>query len=178
VPDQPLSDDERRALGLASRPHAAFVSTDPEPERLHVARQLAKRLERRGLAKIIDGRLRITTAGQRALHAPLPPEPAVYLRRRYGLTTRLDQAVRDEPEVMAPPSEAWAEIAEARRVSIHADTDAMRLSGLTDPADRLRELLALAAERGGDVRSEVRLIERGIASLDRKLRANTGAAAA
>lgn len=160
----------RKALRLAVRKGGTLVSaTSPLPKGT-VSALVALRLVDAGWATRYGDTLIATTAGKRRLGDPLPPRPAIYLHKRDGLTTRRDLAVRDEPEVMEAPHPDWRNHAEAHRKLSRADLDAARLSGLDHPEERLRELRLMAAERGVSISSELRLVERGISSLERKLR--------
>jgi hypothetical protein len=169
----------RKALRLAVRKGGTLVSApqlQPDGKRKlpkgTVSALVALRLVDAGWATRYGDTLIATTAGKRRLGDPLPPKPAVYLHKRDGLTTRRDLAVHDdEPEVMeAPVHPDWRNHAEAHRKLSRADLDAARLSGLDHPEERLRELRLMAAERGVSISSELRLVERGISSLERKLR--------
>lgn len=62
----------------------------------------------------------------------------------------------------------------ARRAGVTAETLAARRSA----EDRLRALRALANERGVDVRSEVRMVERMLDAMERKIRQQVSARAA
>jgi hypothetical protein len=89
---------ERRALHLASHRAGAEVvrARKSDDNRKAITTAIANRLVNRGLAAIVDGRLRVTAEGQRALKVPLPEDPDVYLRMGWGLTTLLRDAVREE----------------------------------------------------------------------------------
>jgi hypothetical protein len=162
---RPLTSLQRRALHLAARKGGTPTGTVKGTIRVQVANVL---LEHEWVT-IANGTVLITRAGRAKLNEPIPDVP-VFLHKRDGLTTRLDLAVRDEAEVMVAPHEGWHLHAEAHRKLSRSDLDAARLSGLDHPEERLRELRRMAAERGVSISSELRLVERGISSLERKLR--------
>lgn len=163
---RPLTAVQRRALHLASRKAGAPLSS--KALKGHVSFQTAIRLEEAGLALRACGVLRVTKAGLKALNAVLPAEPAVFLRVRDGLTSRLDLRVPGEPEVLTPGPE-WASRAEGQRRLAGAAADAVRLSGLPHPEDRLRVLRLMALERGRDIRGDLRQLEHVVARIERKV---------
>lgn len=181
---KPLTALERRVLWMANTKAGVLIVgpkhadriclTDSDGERVVSGRKpttaLANRLVLKGYAATMGSVLRITHEGQKALKVPLAPLAETYLHKRDGLTTRRDLAVRDEPALMEAPHPDWRNRAEAHRKLSRADLDAARLSGLDHPEERLRELRRMAAERGVSISSELRLVERGLRSLERKLR--------
>lgn len=174
-----LTDLERRALNLASHKTGVLVVRRRAAQPKEVTTAVANRLVARAWALVIDGRLRITAEGQRVLKAPLAPPQEIYLRQRWGTTTLLHLAVRGEQALMDVEElhPDWRERSEANRRLAQSDTQASRLSGLTHPEERLRELKRLAAERGVDVSDEMRFVDRGIRALERKVCSGTVEAA-
>jgi hypothetical protein len=162
---RPLTSLQRRALHLAARKGGTPTGTVKGTIRLQVANVL---LEHEWVT-IANGTVLITRAGRAKLNEPIPDVP-VFLHKRDGLTTRLDLAVRDEPEVMVAPHEGWHLHAEAHRKLSRSDLDAARLSGLDHPEERLRELRRMAAGKGIDVTDELRFVNRGLKALERKVR--------
>jgi hypothetical protein len=86
------------------------------------------------------------------------------------LTHSLVHAASEEPEVMAAPKSDWREHSTKLHAASCEDVDATRLSGLPHPEERLRELRRMAAERGLDVKAELRYVEHGLKVLERKVR--------
>lgn len=166
-----LTSLERRALGLANTKAGAPVGSTRSVDRKEVARAVANRLKLKGFAEILEGTLRITKEGQRALNAVLPAPDPVYLHRRDGLTTMIHLAARGEPEVMNADDlrPDWAEAAESRRRLERAQADAVRLSGLAHPLERLDELKRMAAERRKDIRGDLRQLEHVMRRIERKV---------
>ena len=169
---KPLTLLERRTLHLAARKGGVVVV--PRRKRKDdraVTTATANRVVLAGWATISSDVLLITKAGRSKLNEPLPPPPETYLRVRDGVTTRVDQAVsrRDEPSVMPPPDPRWFERAEAHRRRDREDANAARLSGLTHPDERLRELRLLAAQQGVDIRDDLRQAEHIARRIERKL---------
>jgi hypothetical protein len=181
-----LEDTSRRIEGL----RRTFDDKAGHPTWPHHPATLAA-LVRRGLLEPREVRNRkgyrvqawfITDAGRRALEPVLviKRDVPLYLAPVSGRTSNPGRAVDYDRhpvtgrlmavEALNPPSPDWQERAEAHRRLARADTDAVRLSGLTHPEERLAELRRMAAERGISISSELRLVERGLASLERKLR--------
>jgi hypothetical protein len=158
-----LTAHQRSALHLAARKGGANLADGK------IRRQTANLLALREWVTIVNGVVLITKAGRVVMNAPLPPPPPTFLRRRDGLTHRLDQAVRDEPEVMTAPRADWAEHSAKLHEASCADVDATRLSGLPHPEERLAELRRMAVERGVDVSSDVGAIQRRLDAMERKV---------
>ena len=166
----------------------------------------ANRVVLAGWATISSDVLLITKAGRAKLKEPIPDDAPLFLARgggaRYetlrggrqraivdddaeastdptdrGYTTSPTRAI-DDLETMDPTlvHNDWRMRAEAHRRRDREDANAARLSGLTHPDERLRELLRMAAERGVDVREEVRYIKHGLRVLERKLTGESEAA--
>ena len=91
---------ERRALNLAK--NGARIIKGCIPQDKAVNRYIAVPLVEAGLAVVIEGRLRITKAGLRALRQPIPEDPDVYLKQRDGLTTSRACALLSEGPVIDP----------------------------------------------------------------------------
>jgi hypothetical protein len=159
-----LTSVQRSALHLAARKGGANLADGK------IRRQTANLLALRKWVTIVNGVVLITKAGRVVMNAPLPPPPPTFLRRRDGLTHRLDQAVRDEPEVMTAPRADWAEHSAKLHEASCADIDATRLSGLPHPEERLAELRRMALERGIDVKDELRYVSHSLKVLERKVR--------
>ena len=148
-------------------------------------------LTRRGLLETKELRNRrgyriqawfITPEGRKALEPVLVVRRDVplYLAPGGGYTTNpkrsIDQDLPpDVPQLVAvealkgSPSPEWRENAERHRRRARADVNAARLSGLTHPEERLRELRAMAAQHGVDIRSDVRQVEHVVRRIERKV---------
>jgi hypothetical protein len=159
-----------------------------------VSQLVALRLVDAGWATRYGDTLIATMAGKRRLGDPLPPKPPVYLASGggakyrtlpngrqvevtegddmsdHGYTTQRHRA-SDELETMDPSSvhTDWRLRAEAHRKLSRADLDAARLSGLDHPEERLRELRLMAAERGKDIRGDLRQLEHVVRRIERKV---------
>jgi hypothetical protein len=100
-------------------------------------------------------------------------EPALLMAKQseLGYTTSHDQAVRDTDEapVDAETLERWAQDARADRADRQKQIAAKRLAGRTRPEDRLEELRKIAHERGVDVRTDVKAIERRLDSIEKRI---------
>jgi hypothetical protein len=88
-----------------------------------------------------------------------------------GYTTSEQDALPDEPEVIDPGRlhPDWQQRSRAMAQAAASSEDATRLSGLTHPEERLRELRRMAIERGVDVSGDVRVIERRLDAIARKV---------
>jgi hypothetical protein len=162
---KPLTAHQRSALHLAARKGGANLADGK------IRRQTANLLMLREWVTIVNGVVLITKAGRTELHKPLPPSPPVFLRQRDGLTSRMDQRVHEEPELMRDQLRPdWAEHSTALHEASCADADAMRLSGLPHPEEQIAELRRMAAERGVDVKAELRYVEHAKKVLERKVR--------
>jgi hypothetical protein len=96
------------------------------------------------------------------------PDPPMDPDAEHGYTTRPVDALDGEPEVLEPLDPNWKRVSEAR----HAATRASRLAELgqiEDIGDRLRALKAAAHEQGVNVRDDLRVIERRLADIEKKL---------
>lgn len=181
---RPLTAPQRTALEAAKRRKGGILVSDERPlPNGCVTRYMAGKLIDCGWVTRVNDTLLITKAGRTELSRPRPDRASLYLARHGGYTTNPKRSVdHDEPPgswggpVAVPVVRAedlnpnWRENAEAHRKLSRADLDAARLSGLDHPEERLRELRRMAAERGVSISSELRLVERGISSLERKLR--------
>jgi hypothetical protein len=170
-----LTDLQRRALHLASLKGGVLVTRRRTATPKTVTTRVANVLLELGFVTRHQETLLITKEGRRALHAVLPEGPPVFLRQRDGLTTRMDQRVREEDEVMSPPDPRWALRAEERRRLDRQEADAARLSGLMHPEERIAELRRLAAEKGRDIRSDLRQLEHVAKRIERKVREDEAA---
>ena len=125
----------------------------------------------------------ITDTGRRALEPVLvvKRDTPLYLAPGGGYTTNPKRSIDvDSPpadahlevavEASGPVNPAWYENAERNRRRARSDVNAARLSGLTHPEERLAELRRLAAERGLDVKDELRFVDRSLRALERKVR--------
>jgi hypothetical protein len=153
-----LEDTSRRIEGL----RRTFDDKAGHPTWPHHPATLAA-LVRRGLLEPREVRNRkgyrvqawfITDAGRRAL------EPVLVIKR-------------DVPLYLAPVSGRTSNPGRAVDYDRHPVTGRlMAVEALNPPSpeERLAELRRMAAERGISISSELRLVERGLASLERKLR--------
>jgi hypothetical protein len=163
---KPLTDAQRRALHLAAKKGGSELGN----AKGQIRQQTANLLMLRQWVTISSGTALITKAGRAELQKPLPPPPAVFLRRRDGLTTRMDQRVAEEPELMRDQLRPdWLEHSAALHLASRRDVDALRLSGLPHPEERLAELRRMALERGIDVSSDVGAIQRRLDAMERKV---------
>jgi hypothetical protein len=181
---KPLTDTQRSALEAAKRRKGGILVSDERPlPNGCVTRYMAAKLVDCGWATRVNDTLLITKAGRAELNRPRPERPSLYLARRGDYTTNPKCSIDyDEPPgswggpVAVPAVRAqdvnpdWRANAEAHRKSARADEAASRLSGLTHPEERLRELRRMAAERGIDASDELRFVNRGLKALERKVR--------
>lgn len=169
--DKPLTTLERRALHMAAGKGGVTIIQARTAKGHNVTAALAARLCDRGWATRHGDTLLITKQGRAKLAQPLPPAKPVYLRRRDGLTTREDQKVREEDEVqdVREIHGDWSQRAQAFHRLSMADSDATRLSGLASEEERLAELKRMAAEQGTDISSNVGVIRRQLAAIERKV---------
>lgn len=93
------------------------------------------------------------------------------IRSERDYTMNAGDAAAGEPEVMDPGRlhPDWQLLSAARRQSAAASVDATRLSGLPSMEDQLRELRAMARDAGVDVSGDVRVIERRMDAMARKI---------
>lgn len=114
-----MTDAQRRALHLSSHKGGATIVHARKAADKQVTNAMANKLQARGWATRASDTLLITKAGRAALAAPIPEDPAVYLHERDGLTTRRDQSVRDESEIIDPATlkTFWREESDRRRAA-------------------------------------------------------------
>jgi hypothetical protein len=190
---KPLTTAQRSALHLAARKGGCKLADGK------IRVQTANLLALKEWVTIVNGVVLITKAGRAKLNEPLPHVP-VYMARGgavkykllkprgpkdlgrwavddegdeltdHGYTTSKYQGVPGEDETMDLPRRGWAEHSAKLHEATRADADAMRLSGLTHPDERLAELRRIAAERGIDVSDEERFLQRARKAFERKVR--------
>jgi hypothetical protein len=156
-----LTGPQRAALEAAKRRKGGILVSDERPlPNGCVTRYMAGRLVDSGWATRVNDTLLITKAGRLELNRPRRDPGSLYLARHGGYTTNPKRSIdHDEPPgswggpVAVPSVRAedlnpdWHRNAEAHRQLCRADRAAARLSGLTHPEERLRELKAYRSSR-------------------------------
>lgn len=108
----------------------------------------------------------------RGLGLIMADEPRLLASRsQYGYTAEPAQALLDEPE--APPAavvEQFARVNRERFEAVRAGADERLFDEQRSLEQRLHLLKRVALERGIDTRSELRLVERALDALERKIR--------
>jgi len=179
---KPLTSAQRKALDLANHKGGAPIALETPSPKGHVTVYMARRLVELGWATRVNDTLLTTKAGRTELNRPRREGPTLYLAPQGGYTTNPKRSVdHDEPPgswggpVAVPavrPGDVnpnWRENSEALRKIACADETAARLSGLTHPEERLAELKRLAAERGKDIRSDLRQLDHVVRRIERKV---------
>lgn len=180
---KPLTDAQRTALEAAKRRKGGILVSDERPlPNGCVTRYMAAKLADCGWVTRVNDTLLITKAGRTELSRPRPDRASLYLARYGGYTTNPKRSVdHDEPPgswggpVAVPMVRAedlnpdWRLRAEAHRKLSRADLDAARLSGLDHPEERVAELRRMAAERGKDIRGDLRQLEHVVRRIERKV---------
>jgi hypothetical protein len=176
---KPLTDAQHRALGRSRSKSGVPVSgprVQPDGKRAipegHISHQLANVLIDGGFAQLVEGALRITHAGEREFARVRPEGPGLFLDINPARppTHSLLRAAREEPEILPAPHPNWLEHSAKLHIASRRDVDALRLSGLPHPEERLAELRRMAVERGIDVSSDVGAIQRRLDSMERKVK--------
>jgi hypothetical protein len=116
-----------------------------------------------------------TANGLRVIKAEEPRLLAA--RSQRGYTAELGQAVFDEPEAIDEKTlNEYAKANGERFAAVRAGVDQDLFGQQRSLKDRLAELERLALARGVNARSELRLVERGLDALERKIRDQRNAA--
>jgi hypothetical protein len=187
---RPLTATQRKALHLAARKGGNELGN----AKGQIRRQTANLLALKEWVTIVNGVALITKAGRAELLKPIPEGPPIFCAKGggikyktlpsgrqvedkdgaetlsdHGYTTNRGRASDDLEVLPIPPRRDWLEHSAKLHLASRRDADAMRLSGLTHPEDRVVELRRMAVERGKDIRGDLRQLEHVVKRIERKV---------